>query len=113
MSDKIRTFDTGATRSGGDKPDYSGYLSPFALQRYGAYMRKHQVQADGSLRSSSNWKLGIPLDSFKESLVRHTIDFWAAYEAGSLGEAEELACAILFNVQGFLHEQFMNSLETS
>ena len=105
-TDTMRTFDTGATRNTETgKPDYSGYLSPHALQRYGAYMLKHQVQADGLVRSSSNWKLGIPLTSYKESLVRHVIDFWAAFEAGNMEEAEELACAILFNTQGFLHER--------
>lgn len=103
-SELVRSFETGATRSGGNKPDYSGYLSPTAIQRYGEYMLKHQVQEDGTIRSSSNWKLGIPLDSFKESLVRHTIDLWAACEARDLKEVEELACAVLFNAQGLLHE---------
>ena len=104
-SNTTRTFASGATRSSLEgKLDYSGYLSPFAIQRYGRYMLKHQTQADGTIRSSSNWKKGIPLESFKESLIRHTIDLWAAYEAGDLELVEELACADLFNIQGLLHE---------
>ena len=100
----VRKFATGATRSGGTKPDYSGYLSPAAIQRYGEYMLKHQVQEDGTVRGSSNWKLGIPLDSYKESLIRHVIDLWATYEAGDIEAVEDLSCAILFNTQGLLHE---------
>ena len=104
VTSSVKTFDTGATRSGGAKPDYSGYLSPAAIQRYGEYMLKHQVQEDGTVRGSSNWKLGIPLDSYKESLIRHVIDLWATYEAGDLEAVEDLSCAILFNTQGLLHE---------
>ena len=102
----MRTFETGATRDDNThKPDYSGFLCPFALKRFGAYMQKHQQQADGGMRDASNWKKGMPISAYKESLIRHTVDFWAAYEGGNMDEAEELACAIFFNVQGFLHER--------
>jgi len=102
----MRVFATGATRDSNEhKPDYKGFLSTKAIKRFGAYMMKHQVQADGSLRSSDNWKKGIPIPAYVESLVRHTIDFLDAYESGRLEEADELACAIMFNNQGYLHER--------
>lgn len=102
----MREFETGAKRSENTgKPDYSGFISPLALKRFGQYMLKHQLCEDGTLRSSSNWKKGMPLESYKESGIRHMIDFWDAYEAGNMEEAEELACAMFFNIQGFLHER--------
>ncbi len=102
----MRTFDSGATRdTNDDKPDYSGFLSPSAIKAFGAYMHKHRVQADGSLRASDNWKKGIPIPAYFESWIRHTIDFWDAYERGDLAACDDLACAIWFNMQGFLHER--------
>lgn len=102
----MRTFDTGATRDSNEtKFDYSGFLSPSAIKVFAAYMHKHRVQADGSLRASDNWKKGIPIPAYFESWIRHTIDFWDAYERGDLAACDDLACAIWFNMQGFLHER--------
>jgi hypothetical protein len=102
----VRKFETGATRDdNSNKPDHSGFMSPRAIKMFGAYMQKHQRQADGQLRSSSNWKLGMPIECYKESLIRHVVDFWDEYEQGKWSEADELACAIFFNVQGYLHER--------
>jgi hypothetical protein len=67
-------------------------------------MQVHQRQADGALRASDNWKKGMPIPCYVESWIRHTIDFWAAWEAGDLCKCHDLACATFFNVQGFLHE---------
>lgn len=102
----MRTFESGATRDTDvGKPDYAGFLSPSALQEFGRYMVKHQVQADGSLRASDNWKKGMPLDAYLRSGVRHVVDLWAAHEAnGDLDGRLDLACAVLFNVQGYIHE---------
>lgn len=105
----IRVFETGATRDQNqDKLDYSGFLSPLALQRFAQYMHKHRRQADGSMRASDNWKKGIPIAAYKESMIRHVVEWWKLYEQNwsmeHSDELEELACAILFNVQGFLHE---------
>ncbi len=102
----MREFESGATRdSNDDKLDYSGFLSPSAIKVFAAYMHKHRVQADGSLRASDNWKKGIPIPAYFESWIRHTIDFWDAYERGDLAACDDLACAIWFNMQGFLHER--------
>src|SRR5690348_5131587 len=62
---KTRFFNAGATRDTAEgKPDYPGFLSPLVVKRFGEYMLKHQVQSDGTLRSSSNWKKGIPLEAY-------------------------------------------------
>ena len=104
----MRTFDTGAIRDANiDKKDYRGFLSARVIQRFGDYMHQHRQQADGGLRAADNWKKGIPIEAYEESLVRHTIDFMRELEDGCGAGlvAEDLACAILFNLQGWLHER--------
>lgn len=102
----MRTFETGATRdTNDDKPDYRGFLSMKAIRRFGAYMLKHRQQADGTLRASDNWKKGIPQEAYVESGARHFVEWLDAIEDGRTQDAEELACAIWFNIQGWLHER--------
>jgi hypothetical protein len=117
----MRSFDTGATRSSAEgKPDYSGYLSPLAIEGFGRYMLKHQKQADGTYRSSRNWKKGIPMKAYVESMWRHFhafwrfVDFWMADERDfptdskwTIAEIEavrEDLYGLMFNVMGFAHE---------
>ena len=113
----MRTFDSGATRSADTgKPDYEGFLSPLVIVRYGEYMQKHRVQADGNVRDSDNWQHGIPKDAYIKSLFRHFIDLWQTHrghatrdkDTGEVVGMEDSACAILFNVSGFLHELLKN-----
>lgn len=108
MTDKIRTFESGATRDTDvGKHDYRGYLSPAVLRRFGEYMTAHRVQSDGSLRASDNWKKGMPVQEYLSSLLRHVVDIWLLHE-GRPGVAtqdiEEALCGALFNIQGYLHE---------
>lgn len=107
MSNQIRTFETGATRTAEDgKHDFEGFLSPLALERFAEYMTKHRVQADGSLRASDNWQKGIPLDSYAKSAFRHFFEFWKAHRGLAVKEnIEESLAALMFNVQGYLHEE--------
>lgn len=104
----MRTFETGATRDTDvGKIDYEGFLSPFVLERFGQYMLGHQVQADGEIRASDNWQKGIPMDQYFKSFMRHTVEFWKAARGADMPTAdymEELACAIMFNIMGWLHE---------
>lgn len=117
----VQHFGSGATRSAdAGKIDYEGFLSLPALEAYGQYMLKHQVQADGTVRSSSNWKLGIPLTgdgSYTKALFRHvfeltglTVGHVSARLRREMPNAtmrtmmQDTACAVLFNIQGFLHE---------
>jgi len=98
-----RVFDTGATRDLDDsKLDFEGFLSPLVLERFAEYMSKNRQMADGSLRDSDNWQKGIPLAVYMKSAWRHFFAWWKGHRAGSVGE-EEL-CALLFNVNGYLHE---------
>jgi hypothetical protein len=108
---KVRVFGTGATRDvDTDKPDYEGYLSPLVIERFGQYMTKHRHQSDGNLRASDNWQKGIPFDVYMKSAWRHFMDWWRCHRDDSVGSmygpgfAEEALCALLFNVQGYLHE---------
>lgn len=102
----MRTFETGATRSPEEgKHDFEGFLSPLALERFAEYMTKHRKQADGQLRASDNWQKGIPLDSYMKSAWRHFFEAWKAHRGLPVKEdIEESLCALMFNVQGYLHE---------
>lgn len=106
MSDKVRTFATGATRdTDGGKPDYEGFVSPLVLQRFGQYMHQHRVQSDGFLRASDNWQKGIPRSEYMKSLLRHVEDLWLEHRGyRSRGGIEDALCGILFNAQGYLFE---------
>ena len=111
----MRIFESGATRDDAEtKPDYRGFLSPLVLERFGRYMCKHRVQADGNTRDSDNWKQGIPKKEYLSSLLRHIWTIWLFEEgftpSATREEAEEAACAAFFNVQGYLLEHLKESL---
>lgn len=102
---KIRAFQSGATRDQDvHKLDFEGFLSPPAMRRFAEYMHKHRQQSDGGLRASDNWQKGIPLDAYMKSGWRHFFAWWAAHRGLPAEELEESLCALLFNVQGYLHE---------
>lgn len=117
---KMREFDTGATRDNDDtKPDYEGFFSPLVFRRFGKYMQKHQVQADGETRDSDNWQKGIPAKEYMRSWWRHFMDTWFMWRRcdkpvpgvltlrdrtrEELEEISDLLCASLFNNMGMLH----------
>jgi hypothetical protein len=106
MNAPIRQFETGATRNvDATKPDFEGFLSPLALRRYGEYMHRNRVQADGTVRASDNWQKGIPLDSYAKSGFRHFMAFWSLHRGFDADESlEDALCALIFNAQGYLHE---------
>lgn len=109
----IRTFETGATRNlDTNKLDYEGFLSPLVLHSFAKYMHSHRLQKDGTMRDSDNWQAGLPMDVYMKSMWRHFMDVWMLHRGGQpispdSGEPvslEEALCAVLFNVQGMLHE---------
>lgn len=111
-SGTLRTFATGATRdTSKTKLEPFGFLSPVALHRFSEYMHKHRLQSDGNLRDSDNWKKGMPEKEYIQSLIRHVMDFWLVTSGEEprydpkVTAPEEIACAILFNIQGYLHER--------
>lgn len=108
---QVRQFATGATRSADSgRYDPEGYLSPIALERFCAYMQKHQVQPDGTIRASDNWQKGIPLSAYMKGIWRHSLHLWTRHrgyvvqDVHASSDMEEDLCALLFNVQGMLHE---------
>jgi hypothetical protein len=115
----MREFSTGATRdTDNGKIDYDGFLSPLVIKRYGQYMNKNRIQADGKVRDSDNWQKGIPLPAYMKSLWRHFIDVWTyhrnehdeTFAYSSIDELEEALCAVIFNASGYLHELLKHPL---
>lgn len=105
----VRKFETGATRDTDDgKLKYEGFISPLVAKRFSEYMHLHRKQSDGSLRAAGNWKHGMPLDVYADSLIRHVHDFWLHVEgfpsAATEPDIESVLCAIRFNVDGYLFE---------
>jgi hypothetical protein len=111
-----RVFSTGATRDlDENKLDYEGFLSPLVLERYAQHMHQARKMPDGTMRASDNWQLGIPLNAYMKSMFRHFYDVWAFHrgygkkfeyrgEAKVDSDIETELCALLFNVNGYLHE---------
>jgi hypothetical protein len=108
----IRTFDTGATRdTAQDKHDLEGFLSPLVLEMYARYMHANREQSDGSIRASDNWQKGIPKDAYMKSGWRHFMDWWMFHRTGfSRVPVDEVLCALMFNVMGYLHERLANRI---
>ena len=101
----MRTFESGATRDDSqEKIDFHGFLSPIVLQAYGEYMLKHQAQADGELRSSDNWKKGIPREECLKSLLRHTHDLWMIHDGYEGRDTiDDALCGVMFNTMAYYH----------
>ena len=109
--EKVRVFKTGATRSSEiGRYDPEGVLSPIAIERYCEYMNKNRVQPDGMTRDSDNWQKGIPQAAYVKSMWRHFLHLWTRHRGYAVRDpkaavgVEEDLCALLFNVQGMLHE---------
>jgi len=102
----MREFETGATRNDDSaEPDYEGFISPLVIKRYGEYMNKHRIQANGEVRDSDNWQKGIPLDAYMKSGWRHFHDWWMEHRGLLSREGmEDALCGLLFNTMGYLHE---------
>ena len=104
----MRTFGSGATRdTEAGKADYEGFLSPLVLKRFGEYMDRHRVQADGAPRASDNWQKGIPREAYLKSGLRHVMDWWLhhrGYPWVARESLEDALCAVIFNAMGYLHE---------
>ncbi len=114
-ADSIRTFETGATRNNDhDQLDYEGFVSPLALRVFAEYMHEHRFQSDGTLRASDNWQKGIPIDSYMKSLLRHVIDLWLIHRGfaplSRETDKKKALAAILFNAQGYLHEEMLGEI---
>lgn len=122
---EIRKFETGATRDTDiGKNDYEGFLSPLVIERFGNYMTKHRIQADGSLRDSDNWQRGFGIgekhfQTCIKSMWRHFLDVWFIHRGYTRVDKQrneditidEALCALLFNVMAYLHQYLANKEE--
>ena len=112
IRETMQKFETGATRNDSrDKLDFDGFLSPLVIERFAQYMHKNRSTADGGWRDSDNWQRGIPLANYMKSAWRHFFSWWKAHRCDApivhpveCERFEDDLCAILFNVQGYLHE---------
>jgi len=104
----MRIFPTGATRD-----DNIGKLNPVrglsiqVEECYLNYLGRHRRQKDGSLRDWDNWKRGIDVEAYRESLSRHVRDAVRASMGLPVPEdasLKDLLCAIRFNTDGWLFE---------
>ena len=109
--EKVRSFDTGATRSAdAGRYDPEAFLSPIVIERYCEYLNKHREQPDGSVRDPDNWQKGIPLAAYMKGLWRHFLHLWTRHrgfvvqDPKASANIEEDLCAIIFGAQGYLFE---------
>lgn len=111
MTDTMRSFPGGATRNILDgKLSYIRFLSPHVMTRYCEYLEKHRDTPAGR-RDQDNWKAGIPIPVYMDSLGRHFWEAWTQHEDGRQIDIDTL-CAILFNVQGLLYERLKQDRQT-
>jgi len=110
---KMRDFGTGATRDNEDgKLDFEACCSPLVEERFAEYMLQCSYLPDGTRRADDNWQNGIPKTSYMKSLKRHIHDVWKLHrgykttdgKTGKPVDMETALCAVLFNVNGYLHE---------
>jgi len=102
----MREFETGATRNDDEgRLDFEGFLSVLAVERFAEYMNSHRIQADGKMRDSDNWQKGMPRSAYIKSMFRHFFEVWKIHRGYKPKDGiEEALCALMFNVQGYLHE---------
>jgi len=98
----MRKFNSGAVRDSDDsKPDYIETISWTAFRKFGEYMTSKKGRY-----GSGNFKKGIPIASYEQSLVRHLqIYLENKYEQGKHEVKEDHLSAMVFNIFGILHEQ--------
>jgi len=105
-----RSFATGATRDTEvGKLDFEGFFSPLVLERFAEYMDRHRLQKDGTIRDSDNWQQGMPRHVYMKSAWRHFRCWWTRHRGWPVRDTHSVSleddlCAVLFNVQGYLHE---------
>lgn len=100
-SSNIREFETGAIRDiETDKEDYIETVSWLALRRYAKYMKTQEGKY-----GRGNWKKGIPVESYEQSLMRHLQKYFAnKYDDANLEPDVDHLAAAMFNLQGLMHE---------
>lgn len=95
-------FTTGAVRDSQEgKEDYIETISWSAFKRYAQYMTGKKKRY-----GQGNFKKGIPIESYEQSMVRHLQKYLEnKYEGGNCEKEEDHLSAVLFNVFGIMHEE--------
>jgi hypothetical protein len=99
---KVTKFASGAIRDiQTNKEDYIETISWRALRRFAVYMTGKK-----SKYGSGNFKKGIPITSYEQSLVRHLNKYLEnKYEQGTREVNEDHLSAMVFNIFGIMHEE--------
>jgi len=99
---KITEFETGAIRDSQDgKVDFVETISFTAHERYARYMTGKKKKY-----GTGNFKKGIPITSYEQSLLRHVDKYFRnKYEGGQDELNEDHVAAMRFNVDGIMHEE--------
>jgi hypothetical protein len=99
---EVTHFPTGAIRDSQEgKEQYVETISWTAFKRYAQYMTGKREKY-----GSGNFKKGIPIESYENSLVRHIQKYMATKHEGSgLEKDEDHLAAIVFNAFGIMHEE--------
>ncbi len=98
----ITIFQTGAIRDSQEgKEDYIETISWTAQKRFAKYMTDKKMKY-----GAGNFKKGIPISSYEQSLVRHLQKYLEnKYEGGSTEPNEDHLSAMRFNIDGIMHEE--------
>lgn len=98
----VRKFTTGAIRDNDvAKEDYIETISWRAVKRYAQYMTGKKAKY-----GSGNFKKGIPIESYEQSLMRHVQKYLVnKYEGGTMEKQEDHLSAMVFNIFGIMHEE--------
>lgn len=98
---KITKYKTGAIRDDRTgKPNYLA-VSFTARHRYVQYMTEMAKKY-----GEGNWRKGIPISSYEESLLRHISQYFRNKYEGASDEAEkDHLSAAIFNIEGIMHAE--------
>ena len=99
---KNRKFSSGAVRDNDiGKESFIECLSFSAMRRYAIYMKTQEKKYP-----PNNWRKGIPIKEYEQSLFRHLHKYLSnKYEGSNLEPDIDHLGAAFFNLQGIIHEE--------
>lgn len=99
---KKRKFKNGAVRDNDDnKENYIESIPWLALRRYAFYMKSKE-----SIYGKGNFKKGIPISSYEESLLRHIQKYISnKHESANFEKDQDHLSACIFNTLGIMFEE--------